>query len=329
MLDRREIDDNLDILSTATRQRAEAQHRVEEAQKPAWRHSGIVTWFGVAFACGLALLALNGSQQANQRLDREDIAREARIAAAQEFDNRQTEAIDELQAAVDKVNAEREQKGLAPIPQPTVAAPVPVDTAKVAQLAAALVPPPPAGKPGAPGKDAPPPVSVTALTVNASCRLVGTFSNGRLVDAGNVCGPTGQQGPEGKQGPQGVEGAKGERGVSVAGTRLEGGDLIVELDDGTETNVGNVIGPVGSDGPAGKSAYQIAVDTGFQGTQAEWIASLKGEKGEKGDPAKEVRELELVGCEDSDPTMPVTITIHFTDGTFTPHALTLNRAACP
>ena len=31
------------------------------------------------------------------------------------------------------------------------------------------------------------------------------------------------------------------------------------------------------------SAYGIAVKNGFEGTEAEWLASLKGEKGDKGD----------------------------------------------
>lgn len=35
-------------------------------------------------------------------------------------------------------------------------------------------------------------------------------------------------------------------------------------------------------GPQGESAYQIAVRNGFVGTQAEWLASLKGEKGDPG-----------------------------------------------
>ena len=33
----------------------------------------------------------------------------------------------------------------------------------------------------------------------------------------------------------------------------------------------------------GLSAYQIALQNGFQGTEGEWLASLKGEKGDKGD----------------------------------------------
>lgn len=33
----------------------------------------------------------------------------------------------------------------------------------------------------------------------------------------------------------------------------------------------------------GKSAYEIAVANGFDGTEEEWLASLKGEKGDPGD----------------------------------------------
>lgn len=33
----------------------------------------------------------------------------------------------------------------------------------------------------------------------------------------------------------------------------------------------------------GKSAYEIAVENGFEGTETEWLASLKGAKGDKGD----------------------------------------------
>ncbi len=33
-------------------------------------------------------------------------------------------------------------------------------------------------------------------------------------------------------------------------------------------------------GPPGKSAYEIAIDAGFTGTEAEWLESLKGPSGE-------------------------------------------------
>lgn len=39
----------------------------------------------------------------------------------------------------------------------------------------------------------------------------------------------------------------------------------------------------GKDGRDGKSAYQIAVASGFDGTEQAWLASLKGDKGDKGD----------------------------------------------
>lgn len=35
-------------------------------------------------------------------------------------------------------------------------------------------------------------------------------------------------------------------------------------------------------GPSGKSAYQVAVDNGFKGSEAQWLASLKGADGKNG-----------------------------------------------
>lgn len=42
-------------------------------------------------------------------------------------------------------------------------------------------------------------------------------------------------------------------------------------------------GPPGKDGKNGKSAYEIALDNGFEGTEQEWLDSLKGEKGDTGE----------------------------------------------
>lgn len=42
-------------------------------------------------------------------------------------------------------------------------------------------------------------------------------------------------------------------------------------------------GPPGAQGAAGTSAYQTAVQNGFVGTEAEWLASLQGPKGDRGD----------------------------------------------
>lgn len=48
-----------------------------------------------------------------------------------------------------------------------------------------------------------------------------------------------------------------------------------------EDNVISVVGG-GSGGADGKSAYEIALEHGFIGSEDEWLASLKGEKGEQG-----------------------------------------------
>lgn len=46
-------------------------------------------------------------------------------------------------------------------------------------------------------------------------------------------------------------------------------------------------GAAGESGADGKSAYQIAIDNGFVGSQSEWLASLKGATGASGAPGKD------------------------------------------
>ena len=59
----------------------------------------------------------------------------------------------------------------------------------------------------------------------------------------------------------------------------------IEFDDGKnlqeKLNNGELGGGGGS-GAAGKSAYEIAVDNGFVGTETEWLESLKGADGADG-----------------------------------------------
>lgn len=42
-------------------------------------------------------------------------------------------------------------------------------------------------------------------------------------------------------------------------------------------------GAVTVKGKDGASAYEVAVKNGYQGTESEWLASLKGDPGDKGD----------------------------------------------
>lgn len=63
----------------------------------------------------------------------------------------------------------------------------------------------------------------------------------------------------------------------------------IEFDDGKnlqeKLNNGELGGGGGS-GTAGKSAYEIAVDNGFVGTETEWLESLKGADGKDGTNGK-------------------------------------------
>lgn len=54
----------------------------------------------------------------------------------------------------------------------------------------------------------------------------------------------------------------------------------------TNHPVSGVKGDKGDNGADGKSAYDIAVENGYNGTESEWLASLKGEKGQTGGQGK-------------------------------------------
>lgn len=78
-----------------------------------------------------------------------------------------------------------------------------------------------------------------------------------------------------------LSGAKGEKGYdgfspTVTATTVSNGvDLTIVDKNGTQ-NVGI---RNGADGNDGKSAYELAVDNGYVGTEEEWLTSLKGTNG--------------------------------------------------
>lgn len=87
-----------------------------------------------------------------------------------------------------------------------------------------------------------------------------------------IDGKDGAVGPQGEQGPPGADGQPGKNG---------------------EQGSPGVDGRDGLDGTNGKSAFEIAVENGFVGTEAEWLESLKGKdgavgpQGEQGPPGKD------------------------------------------
>ena len=59
-------------------------------------------------------------------------------------------------------------------------------------------------------------------------------------------------------------------------------DLYAQLLDAIDKKIASLHD--GKDGADGKSAYEIAVDNGYTGTEQAWLAFLKGDKGDTGEP---------------------------------------------
>jgi hypothetical protein len=90
-------------------------------------------------------------------------------------------------------------------------------------------------------------------------------------------GPAGAQGPTGAQGPQGVAGATGPQGpIGVAGAN-------------------GAAGVNGINGTNGISAYQVALNNGFTGTEQQWLTSLIGANGQDGRKALIITTNEPIG----------------------------------
>ncbi len=95
-----------------------------------------------------------------------------------------------------------------------------------------------------------------ALWTKDSAGNIVKLSGGGSGGGGGVVGPPGKDGADGKDGKDGKDGADGKPGA-----------------DGAD----------GKPGEDGKSAYEVAVDNGFEGSEEAWLESLKGEPGEPGE----------------------------------------------
>ena len=62
---------------------------------------------------------------------------------------------------------------------------------------------------------------------------------------------------------------------------------VISADEVSVSEDGSAAASVGEDLPRGKSAYEIAKENGFNGTETEWLASLKGEPGAPGASGKD------------------------------------------
>ena len=62
---------------------------------------------------------------------------------------------------------------------------------------------------------------------------------------------------------------------------------VISADEVSVSEDGSAAASVGEDLPRGKSAYEVAVENGFSGTETEWLASLKGATGAPGADGKD------------------------------------------
>ena len=82
----------------------------------------------------------------------------------------------------------------------------------------------------------------------------------------------------------GLQNGKDGFSPKVKAEQMESGVVITIVDAEGETSATLHNGANGEKGTDGKSVYQIAVEQGYQGSESDWLSSLKGNKGEKGDP---------------------------------------------
>ena len=80
----------------------------------------------------------------------------------------------------------------------------------------------------------------------------------------------------------GLQNGKDGFSPKVKAEQMESGVVITVVDADGETSATLHNGANGEKGTDGKSAYQIAIEQGYQGSESDWLSSLKGDKGEKG-----------------------------------------------
>ena len=109
-------------------------------------------------------------------------------------------------------------------------------------------------------------------------------SNGKLQYNGSDVGLKGDKGD-----PFTYSDFTTEQLAALKGAKGDKGDPFTYSDFTTEqlAALKGDAGAPGESGADGKSAYQIAVDNGFVGSQSEWLASLKGATGASGAPGKD------------------------------------------
>ena len=107
--------------------------------------------------------------------------------------------------------------------------------------------------------------------------ILNAITGGKTVQefVNSLKGEQGEQGIQGPQGEQGIQGPQGEQGIP--GQNFE--EWLVNRYGSEENFIQYIVSRVSAGVKDGKSAYELAVDNGYNGTLTEWLESLKGEDG--------------------------------------------------
>lgn len=182
---------------------------------------------------------------------------------------------------------------------------------------------------GLDGKDGKP-ITIMSTNNDEKGNTIITFSDNTRVTIPK--GDKGEQGATGKQGETGRQGEKGTDGKSISitsiaeaqvstggwGSWFSGGStskvMRITFSDGKTADIPyGIKGDAGEKGVDGKSAYDIAKENGFQGTQSAWLQSLKGKDGNNGEKGQQGEKGTSVTIQSVTPTSTGT-RVAFSDG---------------
>lgn len=102
------------------------------------------------------------------------------------------------------------------------------------------------------------------------------------------------------KGDRGEAGLNGKDAPKITNVTLNDNNLTFALSNNSSYSVVLPLlkGDRGEKGENGLSAYQIAQQAGFHGTETDWLQSLKGEKGDNGLPGKDAPKITSVTLND-------------------------------
>ncbi len=114
--------------------------------------------------------------------------------------------------------------------------------------------------------------------------------------------------------PFNVLSKKGLITLALAGVMVVSPFMLVGCGEAGPAGKDGATGATGATGAAGKSAYELAVENGFEGTLEEWLDSLKGQSGGAGSAGSDGRGIVSITKTGTNGLVD-TYTITFTDGT--------------